>query len=492
MIHPWTIPVPVEESTFVPLREEHRDFNVEVSLGRLGTYSGRTRSIPADRLLHCDFQLDLHHNHAGRLGAGRAGFHRDHYLKGIGRTLLAGNWNTSDLYHNSGILLTSGAIREYLISGLLAAHGHAELVNPCTGILVRPLPGDLQDHVREVFTHGEDQTASSLPPVDGATQAISVKAAGFARMSNIVWWVNQLPLLRAEGDDRIAELFEALGAASTGFESDVTEGIAPDVVARHLAARFELLIERLQAAWSLGIDWGSVHNNYSLDGRFLDLEMPTVFPSAALGFKVEALEARGEKAMLRRPGELIGLVAPLRCALEMKLFAAWLESRLTFMIDHLPMYGLERDCVRCFLEELEQALSEPHPLSAPEHLARAVIDPIAATLHMSSAARRELEGLFSFAVASVFPGARAASRQPPELRLRRLDGRALARTEPDTRWVLYVPEFVRDACTREHPLNLAYNRCASRADELDEPQELLDYLRSVTFEPERYDSARNE
>lgn len=499
MSYPWTVPVPVEASTFAALREEHRELNIEVSLGRIGSYSSRRQPEPSDHLLHCDFQLNLAHNHAGRLGAGRAGFYRGHYLKGVGRTSLAGNWNTDDLYHCSGVLMTSAAIREYLVSGLVAAHGRPELVNRCTGVLVRALPDELRDHACAVFSHDGKPTPLSPSPADLTMQAISVKSGAFARMSNFVWWLNQIPFFRREGDDRMAELFEALDAALTGFETEGADGVGPDRVARRLAERFTLVLARLQAAWSIGIDWGSVHNNYALDGRFLDLEMPTVFPSAVLGIKVETQHARGEQATVRQPGELLGFVAPLRCATEMRLFAAWVKSRLAFMLANLPMYGLEREYVGCFIAELDDALREPHPLSAPEHLARAVIDPIAAALDLTSASRRELERTFAFAAAPVFPEAPAPSGAAAELRVRRLDLHELAKTEPDTRWTIYVPDAVREACSREHHLNVEFNRRVTHADQLEEPHTLLAYLahegpapRDPQADHSQRNSARNE
>ncbi len=481
MTDPWTIPVPVRPSSFTALREDHRAFNLEVALERIGAYRGRVQVQPDQDLLHCEFQLNLNFNHAGRLGGGRAGVYRAHHLKGVGRTLLAGNWNSEDLYHNSGILLTSGAIREYLVSGLVAAHGHPQLVTPCRGILVRTLPEQLREHAHSVFECSDDGSGVPPAPVDTTTQAISVKPSGFARMSNFVWWLNQVPFFRPDGDDRVAECFEALSRALAGPESAAVAPSTPDAIARRLAERFSRFIDRLQAAWSLGIDWGSVHNNYSLDGRFLDLEMPTVFSSAALGLKVETKYAKSETVMLCRPAELVGFVAPLRCATEMRLFIAWLRNRLTFMMANLPSYGLEREFVACFLEELDEALSEAHPLGSPEALALAIIDPIATTLDLSRATRRDFERLLWPAVRSVFPGQVSDEGPLPELRLRRVDTPPLARTESDTRYTAYVPDAIHDACSRVDVLNTEFNRYVEWADGLRDPDALLAYLDGVTF-----------
>src|SRR5580765_2762665 len=86
---PWSVPVPVRKSDFVPLYGKHADCNVEAFLGGISPYGATLRPIDADDLLVCDLQCTPDVSFHGRLGSGRAGVYRNKYLKGVGRTTLA-------------------------------------------------------------------------------------------------------------------------------------------------------------------------------------------------------------------------------------------------------------------------------------------------------------------------------------------------------------------------------------------------------------------
>ncbi len=100
---PWMVPVPVRPSSFTPLRPEHAELNVEAALGEIGAF-GAVRTMPdPTELLMCDLQMNADTSSFGRLGAGRSGVFRGKYIKGVGRTSLAGNWaNPDDLAQNTG------------------------------------------------------------------------------------------------------------------------------------------------------------------------------------------------------------------------------------------------------------------------------------------------------------------------------------------------------------------------------------------------------
>ena len=113
---PWYVPTPVRPSSFVSVYRRHDYCNVECDLGRIRAFDA-VMSARHDPVAYADLQSNPDGQGRGRLGSGRAALFRGHYLKGIGRTALAGNWNsTADVDHHTGHLLASGGIREFLVS----------------------------------------------------------------------------------------------------------------------------------------------------------------------------------------------------------------------------------------------------------------------------------------------------------------------------------------------------------------------------------------
>src|SRR6185436_2105275 len=97
---PWSIPSPLRRSRFVSLLPEHEVHNVEVDLGAIGAFGCATEVRDRDFLLYSDLQSLPGVNQGTVLGSGRSGLHRGKYLKGVGRTPLAGQWARPDMvYH---------------------------------------------------------------------------------------------------------------------------------------------------------------------------------------------------------------------------------------------------------------------------------------------------------------------------------------------------------------------------------------------------------
>ena len=95
-------PVPVRESSFAAAAPRWRACNVEDALDLIGAFAfTKQKSGP---VLWCDYQTQLDDNARGRLGSGRGGVYRYKYIKGVGRTLTAANWNDA------------AALRELLIT----------------------------------------------------------------------------------------------------------------------------------------------------------------------------------------------------------------------------------------------------------------------------------------------------------------------------------------------------------------------------------------
>jgi hypothetical protein len=197
------MPVPVRKSEFVSLRDEDRDWNIEVDLGAIGAYGAMPEAPDPRSILFADLQLNPDTMVHARLGAGRAGIYLDRYVKGVGRTSLAGNWaNPGDVVHHTGHLRTSNALREYLITAYLDAKGKGHLVNRCVGILVKPLSPNLRRHLAENLSEveGFDETKPNAWSGDWHLQALTVKDANFSRFSNLVWLASSLDFYRANKD----------------------------------------------------------------------------------------------------------------------------------------------------------------------------------------------------------------------------------------------------------------------------------------------------
>src|ERR1700743_1686653 len=118
---PWSVPVRVEAGGFVSLWPRHAALDIRTA--PMPSYGTQAAPCEPDALLHADLQTPLHAQIAGRLGSGRAGFHRRWCVKGVGRTPLAANWNSRDHLHSSGHMAASSAIREYVVSLYLAERG---------------------------------------------------------------------------------------------------------------------------------------------------------------------------------------------------------------------------------------------------------------------------------------------------------------------------------------------------------------------------------
>ncbi len=273
----WSVPVPVRSSTFTPSAGDYARYNVEVDLARIVPF-GFVRTRPVDpQLLLADLQCNADGNANRRLGSGRSGYFQGKYLKGIGRTPLAANWTSADRYHSSGHLLPSAATREFVVSALLKAAGAASCINGCEAVLVRELPDLDEDWLVDLRgpTH-------SLCEADRRLQAITVKDGAFARPSNFLWAIDHFGTEPNWVSDYFLSVRRSLGGegAENLGESDVT----PQGLVVALAEAIERGLSSYTEFRSVGLHWGSVHNNFTADGRFLDLEVPLVIGQPFLGW----------------------------------------------------------------------------------------------------------------------------------------------------------------------------------------------------------------
>lgn len=264
-LRPWFCAVPVRSGHFQSLRKADDKFNVVTDLAQIRAFGYHTRAISARDVLFADLQTCVDVNVPRRLGAGRAGFFKGHYLKGIGRTPLAANWNDwTDVGHGTGHLALSGGVREYVVSSYLRARGEGEAAVQCSGILV----GKIGSGNRHWPRHPR------MPIGDCVLQAVTLKKGTFTRFSNLLWLLNHRQPHRY-CSTLFAEILRATGETngrSTGAD-----------VAQALLGSVERGMRSFLSCFRVGVMWHSIHNNFTVDGRFLDLELATILGRPFIG-----------------------------------------------------------------------------------------------------------------------------------------------------------------------------------------------------------------
>lgn len=363
----WHAPVPVKAGRFTALHSRHQIFNVQTDLSQIDTF-GTTPTTP-EEALWADLQLNPDCNGLGRLGSGRAGVYRERYLKGMGRTTLAANWlDSGDRYHNSGHQLTSAAVREYLVSVLLDALGIADSIVPCEGVLVGPIDPRLDGFLATTFIDDDTNVQCFLPP-DSTCQAVSIKGAEFARASNILWLLAQVGL--DNGAIQLPHVFSALAHHLPARPTSATTARA--VVAR-LGAAVERGLQHFKTYLEHGIYWGSYHNNITLDGRFLDLEVATILGGPTLAVVTGKLKS-GQRSGLEQ-GDLrqcAGLEV-VHYVHHMRAFIRLLGRMLGMILDeHRTLTPSTREYAVQFLDALKEQFSPQHLLESDDKLTQLIM-----------------------------------------------------------------------------------------------------------------------
>ncbi|MGH1344089.1 MAG: hypothetical protein ACRBN8_21195 [Nannocystales bacterium] len=336
-------------ASFSSLFGEHAHLGLRTCLADMGGFS--TPRLPA-RAAWADFQHTALYPGRLRQGSGRAVFYEGHYLKGVGRTALAANWTLEgDTLHATGHLAPSAGARELLISHYMKCKGLSDTIVPCEGLLVAAM----ETGFAAAYTASMASDGCSVPTCDRALQAISVKGDDFARWSNLVWLANQMP---AQAESVIAWCSlaghfaaERSGASSASTAPSETGSWTAREVAESLARAARRAIETLAIHVRAGVTWSSYHNNSTLDGRFLDLELPTVIAEPVLCRFVISHESLSA-SQLPHHGVLFGM--------ELLFEAQQIRVAVRTLIDRFRLLRsvAVTPSVAQFLEELECALEE--------------------------------------------------------------------------------------------------------------------------------------
>ena len=370
---PWNVPVPVRTAEFVPLKPRDERFNIQCDPARVEPFAFTSRYVAARDLLYSDLQTNGDHNSPAHLGSGRSGFFAGRYLKGVGRTPLAANWNDrGDVYHGSGHLFPSAAAREYLISCALDARGLGDAINGCDGLLVATAPvGTLMRSMIKSSAHIFRARAAAC---DMRLAAITTKPSHFARPSNFIWSLNHYSPDRAYVASFLTRLFYYLQPKAGAVDQSA---LTPRTIADALSSAVERALGNFRAYLKLGLYWGSFHNNFTLDGRFLDIELPLFLGRPFIG--VLDMGTRPLKPYDAWMGGPIMGFDVQHYLHQMRYFLLFLRARIQFILSARLARGTARDFLRDFLRELRRRFDPSSILfsaAAQERLTLAMLNEV--------------------------------------------------------------------------------------------------------------------
>ena len=335
----WFFPVPVRKSSFHATGNYWSRFNVEVANDRIAPYVFDRSFV--QEVLWYDHQTQLEGNVHGSLGSGRSGIYLGHYLKGVGRTPAAANWNTpNDRYSGSGHLSVASALRERMITLALASRGMQKAVVPCRTVLLR----SLSDRERIAVRSNATSSQTKFVPADSRMCALTVKPADFARPSNFIFALNHF-----------SEYPRNLGMLFLNFEHylrppDDRKKIDgdPRFIAEAMEASFFRGLENLEAFVRMGLLWVYLRGNFILDGRYVDLESPHFFGFPFMGIRI----GKGRDAR-----ELIGF-EEFQFIRYWRIFLDWFEAQITYLCT--PCLLAENES-RMFLSALKKEVAKRFP-----------------------------------------------------------------------------------------------------------------------------------
>ena len=405
----------------------------------------------SEPILRCDYQTQIDDNSRGRLGSGRAGVYRGKYIKGVGRTLTAANWNDSaDVYHASGHMSVGSALREFLITKFVNESGLADAIVPCETILA----GRLTPAEMRAVSEGHTSSRPKLTPADAGMMALSVKPADFVRTSNFVWALNQISA-------KVRDIGLLFIEFERGLHLPANRGNLegePESIAAAMDGAFRRGLANFRQFARAGLFWMYPQNNFTLDGRFLDLETPLVFGAPFVGTFTQTVKCG-------RPRRLLGF-EEFAFVLHWRMFVRWLDLRLRFLTS--PGVLIDR-MAREFLKSVRLAIvkqfNRKHLLYSDNQLVGEAVNQLAEPLDLVRSGRSRLTELAKHEFAATVRG---VTNPVPDVGWRRL---RLPLTPPtSTPYRVEAPDFLNPVLTRQAEI---YGDRLAKLGACSEPGELL-------------------
>ncbi|HYO58669.1 hypothetical protein [Archangium sp.] len=249
------------------------------------------------------------------------------------------------------------------------------------------MPPDAGGYIESLFP-GQD--LSQFAPADRRLQALTVKGAGFARLSNFAWAFSQWRCGAPFLVELLLRMTRYLGGPS---QPEVRPGdVTPAALAERMERAIERLVHNFERFFQTGVYWGSFHNNFTADGRFLDLETPIVFGGPFIGI-IASSGKLPESVDLADSRVFVGCEV-LHCLRQVRTFLAFLIDRLEWLGQNDSGGG---ELEQRFLLDTAEALRVRFPRSHWLHDAGALGEKLTATLAsalaLSPGATAELSAL---------------------------------------------------------------------------------------------------
>jgi hypothetical protein len=353
---PWLVPSPVKKSSFTSLKMQGGLFNIEVDLGLIRPFDASDRTL--QNVIHSDLQLVSRPDGTLRMGSGRSGFYRGHYLKGVGRTLIAGNWNVpEDRYHGTGILNGGGAAREYLASLYMKSKNLEGSIIPCNHVLFRKMEKKTAKAFEQIFIP-MTRLKPPLMPLDQSLQAITVKTGEFSRLSNLNWFLYRT--LNPSDENEITQFVIFMLYALTNRMPSGKE--TPEQIVKTIENTALTALEHFQNFHLAGVHWGSFEDNFTTEGRFLDLETPIFYGGPILGFSLFPDTLKTGNIEFRN---VFGMEF-MEYANQLSRFLVNFMSRLKILISGKQMSPTERQFTKELHFELDRMLKRQPLLSSKQ------------------------------------------------------------------------------------------------------------------------------
>ncbi len=338
-----------------------------VNLSEIDPYSEKLISNQC-KIGFSDFQIAYEGTFNGRFGSGRSVFFDGHYFKGVGRTQLAGNWNNQkDIYHSSGHLFASSGIREWMATQYCIQNHCSEHIVACKALFLKPVSNHLIKRFNSLPSGSLREYG--LHKIDTNLQAITVKNGDFFRFSNLTWMLKNIGI--PHGNFSITNFLALLRTGLLGNRASDCQ--TPEQLIEALEQTIEKGLRRFSDFHRIGIGWGSYYNNFTIDLRFLDLEVPRIIGGPLIGY-----ESGDDLSKVIQTKELKARSIPgfefLEVGKEVGAFIRFMKTELSNILTKKVIENpRESTFLKLFLKSLNKAFPEKHFIFREQDLFEKII-----------------------------------------------------------------------------------------------------------------------
>jgi hypothetical protein len=347
------------------------------------------------------------------------------------------------------------------------------------------MKGKQTQHLKAMFWDEpgfRQKPESAFHAINSKVHAISVKNGHFFRYSNLVWWLNFYP--QYGGQDQRSALgyfFESLVYMFGSSQQVIGIDFSPAEIANTMAEQVTTSLNLLMDGWAQGVAWNSYHNNFCIDGRFLDLETPTIYPVASMGEWIDFDQAANKQLIKSCAYTFFEGFQLLQVVFQIRHFYYFLRSKLQLMIDMDTIHPVEKQYCRAFLESLKKQFGNDHPIMGHKSLEDLVCSKMAHTLDLSSKETKQLQRMFRNAmIQQRLYQPRGKSGDIPSTTLHRIDMPEIAEPEPcASKAVFFAPDFMVDRLKKHDPVNIKANEILLACDASKNMDDLMSILKQA-------------